>query len=158
MPNNPVNTTGFWKERLETAQELFHSVFKTSRGDWEYILKCHLEILAKLKVSGKILDAGCGYGRLSIYFPDYLGIDLSPDLIAKARELYPEKTFAVGDLTATGLEDKQFDWAICISIKGMIERELGPSYWKKMEDELKRVAHKVLILEYGSPNDYEVLQ
>jgi len=46
---------------------------------------------------GKIIDVGCGYGRLAKAFNplNYLGIDFSKEAIAKAKELNPDHMFSV---------------------------------------------------------------
>jgi SAM-dependent methyltransferase len=57
----------------------------------------------------KVLDIGCGPG----YVTEHLhglglraqGIDLSPEMIALAREAYPHLDFALGDMTAVDLPD-----------------------------------------------------
>ena len=49
------------------------------------------------------------------------------DFIKKARELYLNRQFHKIDAKDTGFMDKEFDWAVCISLKGMIERELSKS-------------------------------
>jgi len=43
----------------------------------------------------KVLDLGCGYGRLCrVFDPDtYLGADLNPNALALARQRYPEYRF-----------------------------------------------------------------
>ncbi|APT84723.1 class I SAM-dependent methyltransferase [Corynebacterium aquilae] len=52
----------------------------------------------------KILDAGCGQGRIGGYLAqaghDVTGIDLDPYLVEIARAKYPEAVFVVGDLSA----------------------------------------------------------
>jgi 2-polyprenyl-3-methyl-5-hydroxy-6-metoxy-1,4-benzoquinol methylase len=44
-----------------------------------------------------LLDAGCGIGHISKYLADYgfriVGIDISPNMISKAEQLYPGITF-----------------------------------------------------------------
>ena len=63
----------------------------------------------------KILDAGCGPGRLDGYLHaqghTVVGIDVDPALIAAAEEDYPGPRYVVGDLaemdlTEHGIEDK----------------------------------------------------
>jgi len=54
--------------------------------------------------SKKILDAGCGNGRLNFWLTknnfrgEYFGIDLSKNLIALARKNFPNKKFETQDL------------------------------------------------------------
>ncbi|NLE97855.1 MAG: class I SAM-dependent methyltransferase [Propionibacterium sp.] len=64
---------------------------------------------------GKILDAGCGPGRLDGHLHalghTVVGIDVDPALIAAAEEDYPGPRYVVGDLaemdlTEHGIEDK----------------------------------------------------
>lgn len=51
----------------------------------------------------KVLDVGCGNGRLLSEFSNkkvnYLGLDFSKELIEKAREKYPKRRFLVRDIT-----------------------------------------------------------
>lgn len=65
-----------------------------------------------------VCDLGCGFGDLSPYLlkrfgqVEYFGLDISTKLIAKAKEKYPEVSFAVCDI----LEDdvgRKFDFVLC---------------------------------------------
>jgi SAM-dependent methyltransferase len=113
----------------------------------------------------------------------YVGIDLSPDLIQLAEERYgpqpgrnwrwpnmgPRYTrpgtltlsryrFAVGDLRRLAtIPDRMFDWAILVSIRPMVRRHLGDKEWEKMETELRRVARRLLFLEYDVDDPGEVV-
>lgn len=42
---------------------------------------------------GSVVDVGCGYGRLSAAFDDYIGVDISPRSLRAARERNPDKEF-----------------------------------------------------------------
>jgi len=152
----PVNKEEFWKERIESAKQEWHSVYITPQHDWKRLNRDHTKILDEL-VSGNVLDAGCGYGRWSEHFDQYTGVDFSPDFIKKAKELYPDKTFIQADLKELPFKENEFDWAFCVSIKHMIVSNLGQAEWDKMEKEIKRVAKKLLILEYTTSYEYEVL-
>lgn len=156
MDRAEVNSTQFWKHRIDTAQKEHYSVYVTTEEAWKKIGEIHKNII-KQECGGKILDAGCGYGRMSEWVHDYTGVDFSPDFIEIARLKYPDKKFMVADLEALPFKDKEFDWAVCISIKHMIEGNLGKEAWQKMETELKRVAQKVLILEYTEPERYWII-
>lgn len=154
----PIDELDFWKNRIETAQKEQYSVYVANDKLWKNILESHLEITGKLIALGDtVLDAGCGYGRMSEYFQRYTGIDFSPDFIKKAKKKYPNKNFMVGNLKELPFEDGVFDWAMCVSIKKMVIDNLGDGEWLKMLKELKRVSKKVLILEYEDPKPYEIL-
>lgn len=154
----PIDKLGFWKERIIKAVKEHYSVYITSENDWKRINEAHKVIIEKeIKQGESVLDAGCGYGRMSVYFDNYHGIDFSPDFIEKAKGKYPDKTFSVENLKALSFKDKSFDWGIMVSIKRMVQDNLGELEWKKMEKEMKRVCKKVLILEYETPEPYEIL-
>ena len=150
-----LDDIGFWKKRIDGETEIHKTVYVVAKVGWDRIEAYNKKIVQK-ETSGKILDAGCGYGRMSEWVKDYTGIDFSPDFIALAQKRYPDKKFVIGDLRKLPFKDREFDWAVCISIKNMIQRYVGLEDWDLMEKELKRVAKKVLILEYIS-DEYEVL-
>jgi malonyl-CoA O-methyltransferase len=152
----PIHKLEFWKERIDKAAKEHYSVYVTNESHWERINAVHKELLEKL-VTGKVLDAGCGYGRWSELFSDYTGVDFSPDFIALAQKKYPQKNFLVANLKALPFADKEFDWAFCVSIKKMVCDNLGEAEWEQMQTELKRVAQQVLILEYEDPEPYEII-
>jgi len=159
--NRPINDLDFWKQRIEDAKKGYthYSVYVANPQLWKYIENHHRKIIRQyIKMSESVLDAGCGYGRAVEFLPTrYTGVDFSPDFIAQAKENYPDKTFIQSRLEDLPFNDKDFDWAVCISIKYMIIGNLGVEAWEPMEKELKRVAKKVLILEYEDPTQYEVL-
>ena len=66
---------------------------------------------------GRIVDAACGTGRHSAWLAarghEVVGVDASPDMLAKARAKLPECRFELGDLTALPLPDDSVDAALC---------------------------------------------
>lgn len=153
----PVNDPLYWKQCLVVAEERHHAVFKCDKAHWSEVGESHRKILqATILPNESVLDGGCAWGRLLKLLPkdwtgDYLGVDLSPDFIDLARKENPGRTFIVGDLRAIPAHSQTYDWAILISIRPMVIRNLNEVEWKKMEDELKRVARKILYLEYDAP-------
>ena len=171
----PILDPSYWEQRLRTAAELHHSVFRCPLDRWLRIEAKHREILAKLiKPDAALLDAGCGYGRLLTLLPTdwrgpYLGVDLSPALIAKARELHPRRAlnhFVVGDLRNLRLTSVvpagdylgmyRWDYAVLISVRPMVRRNCGDEIWAAMEREIRRVAKKLLFLKYDEAGEGSV--
>ena len=74
------------------------------------------DLLAKLP-PGRILDAACGTGRHSVWLAargyEVVGVDASPDMLAKARAKLPGTRFESGALTALPLPDALVDAALC---------------------------------------------
>ena len=60
----------------------------------------------------RVLDAGCGAGRMSRYLADrgcrVEGVDLSPGMVSMARRDHPSLEFAVGSLVDLPCPDGQF--------------------------------------------------
>lgn len=65
----------------------------------------------------RILDAGCGPGRVGAHLAsvghDVTGVDLDPMLIAAARADHPGAQWLVGDLTDLDLPGDGFDAIVC---------------------------------------------
>jgi SAM-dependent methyltransferase len=62
---------------------------------------------AMLPRSSRVLDAGCGFGRVGGFLArvghEVVGVDIDPALIAVAREDHPEAHWIVGDLAELDL-------------------------------------------------------
>ncbi len=150
----PILDVKYWKQRIDNATEKHESIFKCPLDVWKQIEEKHTKILSKLiKPTDSILDCGCGWGRLLTLLPKewvgrYLGVDISPDFLVEARRVYQTKTFVQMELRQ--IEDlfAVFDWAILISIRPMIQRNLGSVEWEMAEQAIKSCADKVLYLEY----------
>ena len=60
-----------------------------------------------------LLDVGCGFGDFSSRVGGgYVGIDMTREVIAVARERYKDKKFIVGDFLHHNF-DREFDYVIC---------------------------------------------
>ena len=156
----PILDPGYWRRRIELAPhgEPHQAVFRCHLSKWKLIEAKHKEILASLiKPTDSILDIGCGWGRLLSLLPRewkgrYTGMDISPDFIALADKLHagPDREFHVGDmrLLDTVLLANKASWAVMISIRPMVIRNLGEADWAAAERQIRRLASKLLFLEY----------
>jgi SAM-dependent methyltransferase len=68
-------------------------------------------------VPGRALDAACGTGRhaarLTALGHSVVGVDLTPEMLARARANVPAATFVHGDLLALPAADGEFDVVMC---------------------------------------------
>ena len=159
MNKAPTSSPDFWKQRINEAKghNNEYIFYQVGSDKWSEINNIHREIISNEEVKGKVLDAGCGTGRLSEWFDDYVGVDFSPDLLEIAKEDYPDKKFIKADLKKLPFGKDEFDWAVCCSIQDMVLRDSGLEEWKLMREELLRVAKRVLILDYPNPKRYSIL-
>ena len=77
---------------------------------------------AREKGAGRrIVDIGCGLGRsskvLAVGCEKYLGIDISPSMVAAAKKFNPGNEFFCRDITQPGFRKDEFDtfyWQACV--------------------------------------------
>lgn len=108
----------------------------------------------------KLLDIGCGNGRLIELFQDkdieYFGLDNSENLIRIAKKKYPEYTFQVADALNLPFPDNYFDKVYSIAVLHHI-----PSKGLRMQflKEAKRVlkANGFLVLTVWKLNNFKVI-
>lgn len=160
--SKPVLDPAFWWERLKAhPNERHKAVYVCPAELWRSIEDTHRKILARsVNWHDSVLEVGCGYGRAIDLLPPHLhytGIDLSPEFIALAKTEYPPndaRRFVCGraeDVLAT-LPDGKFDFGFCISVRGMLLREVGPQAWEPIRTQLLRVCRRFLVLEYEPDN------
>ncbi len=79
-------------------------------------------VYQELPMTGRILDAGCGYGRyadlVTEHGLEYVGIDVSNVQLAVARATHPAlgSQLFVGDLVAMPFPDETFDLVVCTRV------------------------------------------
>ncbi len=105
------------RKDVENAYDNFAKDWDTTRQyDWP-----EFEIIKpKLKKGIKVLDLGCGNGRLYELCKnagvDYVGIDNSKELIKLAQKNNPEGKFMVGDALDLPFGNEEFDLVISFAV------------------------------------------
>jgi ubiquinone/menaquinone biosynthesis C-methylase UbiE/DNA-binding transcriptional ArsR family regulator len=116
------------QRRLQRSQSYFESV----AGDWEHIRKSYFDdrvaslAIEKLLPRNLVLaDVGCGTGSLTFELARFakkvMGVDLSPEMLRRAREIAKEKElcnvdFRLGDALKLPLDSNSVDAAFCVMV------------------------------------------
>lgn len=84
---------------------------------WDELFK----IVNKTKKGDKIMDVGCGNGRLINAFGKkeikYLGVDQSKALLKEAKKIHPDKNFVEGNiLELSKLPEINFDYVFSVAV------------------------------------------
>lgn len=83
--------------------------------------------------AGPILEVGCGTGRtyealmrrLVLRPFGYVGLDINPAMVERARTRYPQADFGTGDLLSLPFADGAFGSVVCTDVLQQVP-ELGP--------------------------------
>ncbi|WP_040725423.1 bifunctional 2-polyprenyl-6-hydroxyphenol methylase/3-demethylubiquinol 3-O-methyltransferase UbiG [Thiomicrorhabdus sp. Kp2] len=111
------------------------ALYWSSREIQEIRFQKLIEILPSPKTlkhqAWSLLDVGCGFADLvgylerNNYFPDYTGIDVSPDMVRGAQSMHPQKTILEGELSELGFTDNQFDYVFLSgALNEVVETEI----------------------------------
>ncbi len=108
------NNRQFWDFRYAENPEL-GSGLGSREASLEYKKEVVRQILNKINPSS-ILDIGCGDQYVTTEIPDdaYVGIDLSPVIIALNRQKYPNRRYIAADFLVEDLP--RFDMTICFDV------------------------------------------
>ncbi|NCO79747.1 methyltransferase domain-containing protein, partial [Candidatus Falkowbacteria bacterium] len=117
---------------IETQKKLLELVKKNYEeiaDKFNETRKKHLEPLwselvnlaRQIKDGSKVLDVGCGNGRLLEAFKNkeikYLGVDSNEKLIELARSRFPKFQFTVGDILELGkIPEINFNFVFCVAV------------------------------------------
>jgi len=101
VKNNPAHSINY-ANRWQMLAEQGHDIVGEARL-----------IDAMAQRESRILDAGCGQGRLTGFLTErghtVVGFDVDPVLIDIAKEANPDATFYVGDLSTDKIPESDFD-------------------------------------------------
>lgn len=191
----PVEDPAFWHDRVLGAWSksgALHEIIWDIRYEaWAHAQDATAALLKQhVRPGQSVIDAGCGYGALIdclgiaglIGSVDYLGLDVSPDLIEIGRKRYadkekfPKTELRVGNLRHLpvhiwGIELPlpnagsvwyPRNWALCRSVENMIIGQRGQQAWEEMLHQMRGVTERVLIMEYpedvGKPVEHRIVE
>jgi len=132
------------KELLTIVKDNYESIaaeFDETRkkGIWPELLNLTNDV----KDGDKVLDAGCGNGRLLEAFSGkkikYLGVDQSENLIKLARQKYSNFEFAVADILDLGkINELDFDYVYSIAVLHHLpDQELRLNALRQLRNKIK---------------------
>lgn len=104
------------KETKSNFDKIAEEFSKTRESPWEIMES----FLLYIKEGDKILDIGCGNGRLYELVKeksvDYVGIDNSEKMIEIAKKKFPEARFLIADALNLPFKNEEFDAAFMIAV------------------------------------------
>jgi ubiquinone/menaquinone biosynthesis C-methylase UbiE len=125
---------------LEETKQNYNLISGHFSSTRQFIPEDLVPLLDYITSGDKVLDVGCGNGRLYPAFKkkniNYTGIDNSEELISIGKKQFPEAEFSVADILKIPFPDNSFDKVYCIAVLHHI-----PSKQLRIEAlrELKRV-------------------
>ncbi|MFZ0120373.1 MAG: class I SAM-dependent methyltransferase [Pseudonocardiaceae bacterium] len=103
--------------------------------------------------SGPVADIGCGTGRVTAHLHGLglpvFGIDLSPQMVAVARQAHPELRFDVGSMTVLDLPDGALGGIVAWYSIIHIPKERLPEVFAKFHRVLAPGGHVLLAFQVG---------
>ena len=141
VKNNPAHSINY-ANRWQMLAEQGHDIVGEARL-----------IDAMAQRGSRILDAGCGQGRLTGFLTDrghtVVGFDVDPVLIDIAKEANPDATFYVGDLSTDEIPESDFDLIVSA---GNVMGFLAPEGRQPALDHLYRALKNGgrAVIAYGS--------
>jgi len=112
IPENP-------KDTVRAGYDLVSHAYRDDAGkDCGKYLEWVEELRPHLRPGSEVLELGCGCGipvaREMAKTHPYIGVDLSPVQIERARKLAPSAKFLCGDMAELGFPDQSFGAVLCL--------------------------------------------
>lgn len=135
---------------LVQGRKEYDSIAKEFSDSRAFLWEELIPLVKYLEQGDKVLDLGCGNGRLFGLLRDkninYTGVDSSEELIKIAKEKYPEDAFrfSVAEAISLPFPDDSFDKIYCIAVLHHIPSD---KFRAKFLEEIKRILkHKGLLI------------
>ena len=107
-PSDLLTTRTFYDTIAADYAEMFKSDLDDKPLD-QAMLRAFADLVRQGEAAGPVADLGCGPGRATAYLHglglDVFGVDLSPGMLAVARQENPELRFDEGPMTGLDLPD-----------------------------------------------------
>jgi SAM-dependent methyltransferase len=117
----------YWVQRYEEWWDKpFHGIAQVTDAFMEREeAGIRAKLPALLKPTHRVLDAGCGYGRVGpMIWPhvaEYVGVDFSPKAIEAASKVAPKNaSFVAGDIVE--YEGEPFDVIVMVGLDSSVQR------------------------------------
>jgi tRNA (uracil-5-)-methyltransferase TRM9 len=131
-------------ELLEVVRRNYREIADDfSQTRQKYLWPEIIKLAGIVKNGDRVLDVGCGNGRLLGAWKDknvdYLGVDASREFSKIAGQHYPERKFVVGDILRLGeIAEVDFDYVFCIAVLHHLPgRELRVAALKQLRNKIK---------------------
>lgn len=103
---------------------------------------------------GRVLDVGCGPGRIAAYLSrrglNSAGVDVSPGMIEAARSAHPHLPFEVNPLTALGVADQSLTGAVYWYSIIATDPPGLPAVWRELDRVLRTDGIALLAFPCGA--------
>jgi 2-polyprenyl-3-methyl-5-hydroxy-6-metoxy-1,4-benzoquinol methylase len=153
-----------WLEKIDENpghSEWYVERFRTMAADGADLQGEARLVHAMVGRNARILDAGCGPGRVGGHLHelghDVVGVDLDPVLIAAAEQDHPGPTWLTADLSELDLDalgvEPGFDVVVCAgNVMGFLDPETRVRVLRRLASTL--AADGRIITGFGSGGDY----
>ena len=117
-PHHVTTTRAFYDATAEVYRQLFGTELTPAfEGPIDRALLAAFVESVRGPKTGPVADVGCGPGRVTAFLAahglDVIGVDVSPAMLAVARDAHPGIRFLEGRLTDLPLPDQYLAGAVC---------------------------------------------
>ncbi|MCL8026007.1 class I SAM-dependent methyltransferase [Nocardioides bruguierae] len=138
----------------DTVAATYAALLPDTRAETPLELAVLDAFVAAVGPGARVLDAGCGTGRITRYLADrglaVRGADLSPGMIAMAREHQPDLSFEVAPLTRLPHEDASLDGVVLWYSTIHTPRDGQERIWAEARRVLRPGGHLVAAFQAGT--------